>query len=98
MTGRQSLAGRRVVVTRPAEQAGELARKIEARGGVAVRFPVLAIFDAGDPRPLRAAAERIGDFDYAVFVSPNAAEKADVAPSKTPDISASSLRSGRKTK
>jgi uroporphyrinogen-III synthase len=76
MTGRQSLAGRRVVVTRPAEQAGELARKIEARGGVAVRFPVLAIFDAGDPRPLRAAAERIDDFDYAVFVSPNAAEKA----------------------
>jgi uroporphyrinogen-III synthase len=76
MIGRQSLAGRRIVVTRPAEQADKLAGKIEARGGIAVRFPVLAIFDADDPRPLQAAAEKIDEYDYAVFVSPNAAEKA----------------------
>lgn len=71
-----TLAGRRIVVTRPAEQAGKLADQIELRGGTAVRFPVLAIFDAADPRPLQAAAETIDSFDYAVFVSPNAAEKA----------------------
>lgn len=70
------LAGRRIVVTRPAEQAGKLAREIEARGGTVVRFPVLAIFAAGDPRPLQEAAAHIGEFDFAVFVSPNAAEKA----------------------
>ena len=74
--GRPSLTNRRIVVTRPAEQAGKLAREIEARGGSAVRFPVLAIFDAADPGPLQAAAERIDGFDIAVFVSPNAAEKA----------------------
>lgn len=76
MTGKHSLAGRRIVVTRPAEQADKLAREIEARGGTAVRFPVLAIFDVEDPRPLQAAAEAIEDYDYAIFVSPNAAEKA----------------------
>lgn len=76
MTGTQTLSGRRIVVTRPAEQAGKLAGKIEARGGIAVRFPVLAIFDADDARPLQAAAESIDEFDYAVFVSPNAAQKA----------------------
>ena len=50
------LAGRRIVVTRPTEQVDKLAGQIEARGGIAVRFPVLAIFDADDSRPLLAAA------------------------------------------
>jgi uroporphyrinogen-III synthase len=76
MNRKQTLAGRCIVVTRPAEQADKLAALIEARGGSAVRFPVLAIFDAADPGPLRAAAERIDGFDIAVFVSPNAVEKA----------------------
>jgi uroporphyrinogen-III synthase len=71
-----ALSKRRIVVTRPAEQADKLAGQIEARGGIAVRFPVLAIFDADDPRPLQAATEDIEDYDFAVFVSPNAAEKA----------------------
>lgn len=73
---RLPLAGRRIVVTRPAEQAGKLADAIEARGGTAVRFPVLAIFDAADPRPLQDVAGRLDEVDVAVFVSPNAAEKA----------------------
>lgn len=76
MSGVASLAGRRIVVTRPAEQADKLAGQIEARGGIAVRFPVLAIFDADDPRPLQTAAQDIEGYDFAVFVSPNAAEKA----------------------
>ena len=71
-----ALRGKRIVVTRPAEQAEKLAREIEARGGSALRFPVLAIFDADDPRPLRDAAARIDGFDLAIFVSPNAARKA----------------------
>ncbi|MBM3392557.1 MAG: uroporphyrinogen-III synthase [Betaproteobacteria bacterium] len=76
MNESQTLTAKRIVVTRPAEQADKLAREIEARGGIAVRFPVLAIFDADDPRPLLDAAARIDAFDLAVFVSPNAAEKA----------------------
>ncbi|CAG0944404.1 partial Uroporphyrinogen-III synthase, partial [Gammaproteobacteria bacterium] len=76
MNRTHTLSGRRIVVTRPAEQAEKLAVLIESRGGHAVRFPVLAIFDAADPGPLQAAAERIDGFDIAVFVSPNAVEKA----------------------
>lgn len=76
MSGSATLAGRSILVTRPAEQAGKLAGEIESRGGVAIRFPVLAIYDAEDPRPLQTAAEIIGSYDYAVFVSPNAAERA----------------------
>lgn len=76
MNRTHALSGRRIVVTRPAEQAEKLAVLIESRGGHAVRFPVLAIFDAADPGPLQAAAERIDGFDIAVFVSPNAVEKA----------------------
>jgi uroporphyrinogen-III synthase len=41
-----------------------------------VRFPVLAIFDAADPGPLRNVSARLDEFDVAVFVSPNAVEKA----------------------
>ncbi|MCP5298010.1 MAG: uroporphyrinogen-III synthase [Zoogloeaceae bacterium] len=76
MSNSSSLAGRHVVVTRPAEQAGKLSGEIEARGGIAVRFPVLAIFDTDRPEALQAAAAGIDAYDYAVFVSPNAAEKA----------------------
>ena len=76
MNRTHTLSGRRIVVTRPAEQAEKLAVLIESHGGHAVRFPVLAIFDAADPGPLQAAAERIDGFDIAVFVSPNAVEKA----------------------
>ena len=76
MNRTHTLSGRRIVVTRPAEQAEKLAVLIESRDGHAVRFPVLAIFDAADPGPLQAAAERIDGFDIAVFVSPNAVEKA----------------------
>ncbi len=71
-----ALAGKSIVVTRPAEQAGKLAREIESRGAAAIRFPVLAILDAEDPRPLQAAACEVEGYDVAVFVSPNAAEKA----------------------
>jgi uroporphyrinogen-III synthase len=71
-----AVRGKHIVVTRPAEQADKLAHEIEARGGIAVRFPVLAIFDAEDPRPLQAAVQDIERYDVAVFVSPNAAEKA----------------------
>ncbi|MBS3916705.1 MAG: uroporphyrinogen-III synthase [Sulfuritalea sp.] len=72
--GRPTLAGKRIVVTRPAEQAGKLVEQIEARGGIAVRFPVLAIFDTERPEALQATD--IDAYDYAVFVSPNAVEKA----------------------
>ena len=48
------LAGRTLVVTRPLEQADSLCRRIEAGGGRAIRFPVLAIAPAPDTAELEA--------------------------------------------
>ena len=70
------LAGRHIVVTRPAAQAASLARAIEDAGGVPVLFPVLAIFDLEDTAPLLALTEDLADYDLAVFVSANAIDKA----------------------
>jgi uroporphyrinogen-III synthase len=68
------LAGRTVVVTRPAAQAAALGRAIEARGGRALLFPVLEIRPLAEGDALAACAARLDEFDYAFFVSPNAVE------------------------
>jgi uroporphyrinogen-III synthase len=72
----RTLAGRRIVVTRPAGQAGELAASITARGGDPIVFPVLEIRDIADLRALNALIDRLDAFDLAIFISPNAVNKA----------------------
>ncbi len=71
-----ALAGRRVVVTRPAGQTACLAALIRAVGGEPVLFPALEILDAGDLRPVLALVDRLDAFDLAIFVSANAVGKA----------------------
>ncbi|WP_332673834.1 uroporphyrinogen-III synthase [Aromatoleum sp.] len=73
---RSGLSGRHIVVTRPAAQAGSLCDAIAARGGVAVRFPVLGIAPIDDTTALDAIADRLDDVDLAFFVSPNAVHHA----------------------
>lgn len=70
------LEGRHIVVTRPAGQAAHLAEALVALGAQPVLFPVLAIFDLDDPRPLLDLAIRLDNYDWAAFVSPNAVDKA----------------------
>lgn len=70
------LAGRRIVVTRPAGQNEGLAEMIRAEGGEPIVFPVLEILDLEDTRTLVAAADRLDAYDLAVFISPNAVDKA----------------------
>jgi len=67
-----SLQGRRILVTRPAEQAAKLAQMIAAQGGQAVIFPLLEIGAADDPAPLQRAIEQLDDYAFAIFISPNA--------------------------
>ena len=74
--GSGPLEGRHVVVTRPAGQAAHLAEALVALGAKPVLFPVLAIADVDDVRPLLDIATRLDQFDWAAFVSPNAVEKA----------------------
>jgi len=70
------LAGRGIVITRPAHQAQPLAGMIRAAGGHAILFPVLEILDADDLKPLNALIDRLEAFDLAIFISPNAVNRA----------------------
>jgi uroporphyrinogen-III synthase len=73
MTG-SSLAGVRVLVTRPAHQAENLCRLIEAEGGTAVRLPLLTIepgAHAAEARRLLAAPRELW-----IFTSANAVRHA----------------------
>lgn len=67
------LAGRTVLVTRPAAQAAALAQAIEAAGGVAFVFPAL-VLEAVPQAELAAPLARLRGADIAVFVSPGAAQ------------------------
>ena len=71
-----ALAGRGILVTRPAEQARELAALIRAAGGEPVVFPAIEIADMPDLQPLFAVIDRLDGFDIAVFISPSAVNKA----------------------
>ena len=72
---RKPLAGKGIVVTRPAHQARSLTRLISAAGGKPLPFPVIEIRDVEDTAPLLALIDRLDEFNVAIFVSPNAVEK-----------------------
>lgn len=76
MTSPCPLAGRRVLVTRPAHQAESLCQRIAAMGGVPVRLPLLVIEPAPDPRSARQALDAGRDAHWLIFTSVNAVTQA----------------------
>ena len=66
----------RVLVTRPRDQAEHLAHLIEQQGGEAIRFPVIEIAEPKDIQALHAVIDRLDRFDLAIFISPNAVNRA----------------------
>ena len=70
------LAGKGIVVTRPAQQAAHLAGLIAQAGGNAILFPTIEIVAVEDQRPLAALIDRLDEFDIAIFISPNAVSQA----------------------
>jgi uroporphyrinogen-III synthase len=66
------LAGLKIVVTRPRDQAAQLARSIEQAGGIPLLFPLLDITAVQDTRELNQQISRLAQFDLAIFISPNA--------------------------
>lgn len=70
--GELPLAGRSIVITRPAGQADSLCAALTALGAEPLRFPLLTISPVRDRAPLAAMARRLGEFSLAFFVSPNA--------------------------
>jgi len=71
-----TLKGVRVLVTRPREQAENLAALIEQEGGEAIRFPTIEIAESRDPPALIAIVDRLDEFALAIFISPNAVNRA----------------------
>lgn len=76
MNNQQPLAGRSVVITRPAAESQRLQTLIREAGGVPLLCPALQILDAPDTAALDAAIARLHEFDLAIFVSPSAVHKA----------------------
>ncbi|TAL75359.1 MAG: uroporphyrinogen-III synthase [Rhodanobacter sp.] len=75
-----ALAGRTIVITRPAGTAGGLVRRVRAAGGIPVLLPGLSLRGLGDAAALRAA---LAD-EVLVFTSPAAVRfAARLAPLRT---------------
>jgi len=68
------LSGRRIVVTRSREQAGELIDMLEERGAEAIPAHAIRITAPEDPAPLDDACRNAGTFDWIVFASANAVD------------------------
>src|SRR3954462_2253367 len=68
------LFGRRIVVTRSREQAGELVDLLEERGAEAIQAPTIRIAPPEDFDAIDRAAADAGAFDWIVFTSANAVD------------------------
>lgn len=67
-----ALAGKRVVVTRAAEQSVELVRELTLRGAVPLILPLVSFVAPKDCAPLESVISQLPQFDWVVFTSANA--------------------------
>ena len=67
------LESRRVVVTRPAAQSGEICELLEAAGAVPVLVPTIAVAPPSSFEPLDRALGSCAEYDWMVFTSANGA-------------------------
>jgi uroporphyrinogen III methyltransferase / synthase len=67
------LFGRRVLVTRSRDQAGELVELLEAQGAEAVEAALIVVVPPEDYGPLDDVCARAGEFDWIVLTSANGA-------------------------
>ena len=63
--------GKRIVVTRAQDQAGEFTERLRALGADAVELPTISILPPQDPKPLDAAIECLASYDWLIFTSAN---------------------------
>ena len=68
------LFGKRVLVTRPRDQAAELVDQLEAAGAAVVEAAMLRIMPPEDFGPLDDACTHAGAFDWIIFASANAVD------------------------
>ena len=68
------LFGKKIVVTRSREQAGELIEMLEERGAEAIPAPTIRIAPPDDVEALDRAALEAGKYDWLIFTSANAVD------------------------
>ena len=66
------LAGKRIVVTRAADQSRELVCALESKGAIVILFPLVAFAPPEDWSMLDEQLNRLGRFDAILFLSRNA--------------------------
>jgi uroporphyrinogen-III synthase len=70
------LGGRTIVVTRAAGQSGGLSAALRAAGAEVVEVPTIAVTDPDDHgAALRAAVDRVADYEWVVVTSVNGAQR-----------------------
>ena len=69
-----SLNGLRIVVTRAANQAEELAAPLRQLGAEVMLLPTIAIAPPEDPEPLRKAVSAANEYDWVIFTSQNSVD------------------------
>jgi uroporphyrinogen III methyltransferase / synthase len=65
------LFGKRIVVTRPREQAGELVEALEQLGANVIEAPTVRIVPPNDYEALDEACTGVGSYDWVIFTSAN---------------------------
>lgn len=70
----QPLGGLTIAVTRPRNQAAQLAQAIKQAGGTPLLFPLLDITAVQSTQALHQQITRLAQFDLAIFISPNAVQ------------------------
>jgi uroporphyrinogen III methyltransferase/synthase len=68
------LAGKRIVVTRAPEQAGEFIKQLRALGAEVLLLPTVRFEEPEDSVPLERAIRELATFDWLIFTSPNAVQ------------------------
>lgn len=70
------LTGQHIVITRPADQATKLTALINAAGGTAHLFPLLAITPLHDYSTFEQTITQLPQYDQIIFISSNAVQNA----------------------
>lgn len=73
MNTARPLEGKRIVITRTREQARDFAARLEHLGATVLLFPAVSFSEPADTVALDRAIETLGEFDWILFTSANAA-------------------------
>lgn len=76
MTSSLPLHGRSIVITRPAHQAAVITQRLQVAGANVVVFPLLEIAAPSNPSVCESRLSQLSQYDYLIFTSPNAVERA----------------------